>query len=85
MIGSAVPTQEYSTMPVPMSYRQIADDIDKRIALGEYRPGQELPSYPELAGLYSVSRATAARAYALLKDRGSVVGSPGRGVFVAER
>jgi GntR family transcriptional regulator len=85
MIGSAVLTQEYPTVPVPLSYRGIADDIAKRIELGEYTPGQELPSYPALAELYSVSRATAARAYAILKDRGLVVGAPGRGVFVAER
>jgi GntR family transcriptional regulator len=84
MIGSVVPTQECITVPVPMSYRQIADDLEARIRAGEYPPGAELPSYAELAKLYSVSRATATRAYGLLHDRGLVVGSPGRGVYVAE-
>lgn len=72
-------------MPTPMTYRQIADDITARITTGEYRPGQELPSYSQLAELYSVGRTTAARAYSLLHDRGIVIGAPGRGVFVAEK
>jgi DNA-binding GntR family transcriptional regulator len=85
MIGSVVPTQELSTVPtVPMSYRQIADDVADRIQAGEYRPGDELPSHAKLAELYSVSRATATRAYGLLHDRGLIVGVPGRAVYVAE-
>lgn len=70
---------------VPMHYRAIADDIAARIAAGEYPPDSKLPSYNEIADLYSVSFATAARAVSLLRDRGLVVGAPGRGVFVAER
>lgn len=71
-------------MPAKLTYRQIADDITERIARGEYRPGQQLPSYTELAELYSVSVATAARAYGLLRDRGTVDSAAGRGMFVAE-
>jgi len=65
-----------------MSYSQIADDIAARIASGEYKSGEKLPSYTALADLYSVSRATAARAYGLLNDRGVTIGSAGRGVYV---
>jgi DNA-binding GntR family transcriptional regulator len=77
----SMPTQEL-LVTVPMSYRQIADDLADRIARGEYTPGQRLPKYHELADIYSVSRATASRAYSLLIDRGTVNGSPGRGVYV---
>lgn len=52
---------------------------------GEYEPGAKLASYSQLADLYSVSFSTAARAVALLRDRGIVIGAPGRGVFVADR
>lgn len=69
--------------PIPLSYTDIAADITVKIKAGEYEPGAKLPSYSQLADLYSVSFSTAARAVALLRDRGIVVGAPGRGVFVA--
>jgi GntR family transcriptional regulator len=68
-----------------MTYRQIADDLQARIARGEYPPGSTLPSYRELAELYSVGTTTAANVYRVLTDRGVVVGQAGRGVFVAEK
>jgi GntR family transcriptional regulator len=71
-------------MPIPMSYRHIADDIAERVRAGEYPPGAQIPSYAELAVIYSVSVSTAAHAVGLLRDRGVVVGSPGRGVYVSE-
>ncbi|SCF21811.1 regulatory protein, gntR family [Micromonospora viridifaciens] len=71
--------------PIPLSYSDIAADISSKIESGEYEPGAKLPSYSQLADLYAVSFSTAARAIALLRDRGVVVGSPGRGVFVADR
>lgn len=70
---------------IPFSYANIAEDIATRIRDGEYGPGDKLPSYTQLADLYSVSFSTAARAVALLRDRGLVIGAPGRGLFVAER
>lgn len=71
-------------MPVPMSYRQIADDFAGKIAAGLYPAGSKLPSYDKLAHDYGVSYATAARAYGLLVDRQVVLGSPGRGMFVPD-
>jgi GntR family transcriptional regulator len=78
----AGPTQE-NDVPL-LTYRQIADDLAERIRRGEYSKADPLPSYTELAALYSVSVATAARAYALLKDRGVVVSAAGRGMFLPE-
>lgn len=54
----------------------------ERIEAGEYPPGSRLPTYRELADLYSVSYATAQRAIGTLRDRGIVRGQQGRGVFV---
>lgn len=85
MIGSEVLTQESTTVTIRLTYRQIADDMAARIDAGEYLPGDELPSYHALADMYSVSRATASRAYGLLRDRGKVVGTAGRGVYVAKQ
>ena len=72
-------------MPLPMTSAQIAEDLTARIKSGEYRPGQQLPTYHTLSKLYSVSYATIARVIVLLRDRGVVVGIPGRGVFVPEQ
>lgn len=69
---------------VPMSSDDIAEDIASRIATGEYPPGHMLPSYAQLADLYSVSVSTAARAMRDLRVRRLVVGSRGRGTYVAD-
>lgn len=71
-------------MPRRMTYREIADDLAARIKHGDYKPGEALPSYTELARLYSVSVSTAARVYVVLNERGATYGEPGRGVFVAD-
>lgn len=68
-----------------LTYEQIADDLAARIASGEYPPGFILPSQPELAALYSVSRATIERVHIILRERGLTFTVPGRGVFVMER
>jgi DNA-binding GntR family transcriptional regulator len=68
-----------------LTYREIADDLHRRIRIGEYPPGSALPQYQDLAGSYGVSVSTAQRAVMLLRDRGLVLGVPGRGVFVIGR
>lgn len=67
-----------------LTYMEIADDLQARIRAGEYAPGGRLPSYAQLAVLYSVSVSTAQRAITVLRVRGAVEGDPGVGVFVAE-
>lgn len=69
-------------MPRHLNYREIADDLAARIAAGEYPPGSKLPTYAQVADLYSVSYATAHRAIVMLQARGIVRGEQGRGVFV---
>lgn len=71
--------------PVHLTYREIAEDLTRRIEAGEYAATDgRLPSYSQIASLYSVSVATAQRAITLLNDRGTTVGVPGRGVWVAD-
>ncbi len=72
-------------VPLPMSSEQIIEDLTERIRSGEYPPGSQLPTYDSLATLYSVSPATIASVMRILRERGVVVGVPGRGTFVPEQ
>jgi GntR family transcriptional regulator len=69
-------------VPRHLTQREIVADIAARIESGEYAPGDKLPSYTEMAALYSVSRATAQRVVLVLSTMGLVEGRPGLGVFV---
>lgn len=71
--------------PNRLTYRQIADDLADRIARGEYPPGTMLPSYAQLAVMYSVSVSTAQGALRLLRDRGLTRSELGIGTFVIDR
>lgn len=65
--------------PTPL-FRQIADDLQRRIAAGEIE--RRLPGVRVIAATYGVAHATAARAVQELVSRGVVVSVPGRGTFV---
>lgn len=64
---------------------ELIEDLVRRIEQGVFPPGTKIPSGRELADHYDVSPSTIARAIATLRQRGVLVGRPGRGVFVAER
>jgi DNA-binding GntR family transcriptional regulator len=61
---------------------QIASDLRKKIEQGSLGPGALLPSEPELAQQYSVSRQTARTALQALEREGLVVVRPRRGRIV---
>ncbi|MEO3999666.1 GntR family transcriptional regulator [Mesorhizobium sp. CAU 1732] len=63
-------------------YLQIADDLKARIA--SLNPGTRLPSEPQLAKEFAVSRFTVARAVEQLTDEGLITRRQGSGTFVAE-
>src|SRR5689334_1899925 len=64
-------------------YRQIAAWLRGRIQAGEFRPGEDpLPSEKDLVEAFEVSRDTARRAVALLREEGLVVTVPQRGTYV---
>ena len=71
-------------MPIPKGYRQIADDLRARIAAGEFRPGERLPTYRVLSEHYDVTVTTVQKAVLLLQGAGLVVGVQGVGLYVAE-
>ncbi|MCX4231964.1 GntR family transcriptional regulator [Streptomyces ortus] len=64
-------------------YRRIAADIMRRIAAGEWRPGQDLPSRAELAAELGVNPQTVRLAYDLLRRTGILDGEERKRVYVA--
>lgn len=78
--GQGVPTPR--TIPVS---EQIAMAIRERIAAGELRPGDLIPSERQIVDEWRVAKMTAARAVARLKSEGLVETVPGRGVAVLDQ
>ena len=63
-------------------YLQIMDEINRRVALGDWAPGFKLPSLRELASEVKVSVITVKRAYLELERGGVIIAQQGRGSFV---
>lgn len=69
--------------PRPM-YLQIMDQVRRRVAVGDWPAGLELPSIRALASSIQVSVITIKRAYLELEREGVIVTRQGRGSFVAD-
>lgn len=65
-------------------YRQIMEQIKRRVAVGDWLPGEQLPSIRELAAAVRVSVITIKRVYLELEREGVIVTQQGKGSFVAE-
>ncbi|MBN1781213.1 GntR family transcriptional regulator [bacterium] len=70
-----------SKMPL---YRQIIEDIKRRIGAGHLKTGDQIASNAELARVYDVSMITVKKAIADLIKDGYLYGRVGRGTFVAD-
>ena len=64
-------------------YLQITEQIRRRIAVGDWPPGTEMPSIRQLAVALSVSVITVKRAYRDLEEEGAIVTRHGKGSRVA--
>jgi GntR family transcriptional regulator len=71
-------------MPDPR-YRQIAEDLRRKMESGEFGHGAQLPTELELREQYDASRNTVRDAVKWLISRGLVVTRPGHGTFVVEK
>ena len=69
--------------PRPL-YLQVKEQLRHRIAVGELKPGTEIPSIRQLAADIRVSVITIKRAYLELELEGVIQTRQGRGSFVAE-
>jgi DNA-binding GntR family transcriptional regulator len=67
-------------LPSEYAYRVIRE----RIASGEYRPGQQLPTVGDLTESLQVARATVVKALARLQQDGYVVSRKRWASFVAD-
>ncbi len=65
-------------------YLQIMDQVQQRIAAGDWASGSKLPSIRELAVAANVSVITVKRAYLELERSGLIVTQQGKGSFVAQ-
>ena len=63
---------------------QVAQSIQEAILAGEWEPGESLPTEPELAEEFGVSRAVIRDATRMLAAQGLVEAQHGRGVFVTQ-
>jgi len=66
-------------------YLQIMEQIKQRIAVGDWEPGQTIPSIRQLAVDLQVSVITVKRAYLELEREGVIVTQHGKGSHVAQR
>ena len=68
---------------VPLYY-QLQELLKEQIESGAWEPGERLPSEPELARRYGISRVVVRQALAILEDDRQVIRMQGRGTFVAQ-
>jgi GntR family transcriptional regulator len=64
------------------AYRRVADDLRQAIAVGTYRPGDQLPTLAELTTRYGIAVMTARDAIRQLVADGLVVSRQGKGAYV---
>ncbi len=65
-------------------YSQVRDAMVRKIGTGVWRPGQMIPTEPELAAEFSVSPGTIRKALAQMEADNLVVRRQGRGTYVAQ-
>jgi GntR family transcriptional regulator len=64
-------------------YRQIADELQRAVAVGVLKPGESLPATRQLAAELKLNANTVQHAYRTLVQEGVVEMRPGLGAFVA--
>ena len=63
----------------------LAQELRARIRAGEWRPGERIPSEPELARQETVSRSSMRAAITMLEEEGFVSRRHGSGTYVTHR
>lgn len=69
-----------SAVPI---YQKIIDDIHAKVASGELRPGDKLPTINEFKAEYKCSNEPVKAALRILSSSGATVGHQGRGHYIA--
>lgn len=66
-------------------YEQIINQVERYIALGIYKPMEQLPSVRELASTLGINPNTVKKAYSELELKGVIVTISTKGTFVSEK
>ena len=66
------------------TYIQIVEQVRQRIAEGELKPGDQLPTVRALASELRINFNTVARSYRLLDEAGVISTQQGRGTYILE-
>jgi GntR family transcriptional regulator len=72
------------TNPLPL-YAQLAELLRHRIARGDWKEGERLPSHDALTREFAVARVTVRQAITLLESEGLLLSRQGKGTFVTAR
>ncbi len=72
----------YEPIQTGRLYKQIVEQIERRIVAGDLKVGDQLPPEPELARQFTVSRTAVREAVKALCEKGLIEIRPGRGTFV---
>ena len=80
----SVGTQQLDRRSFVPLYYQLQEIIKEQIESGYWKPGDALPSEPELARRFGVSRVVVRQALAILDDDHQIVRIRGRGTYVAK-
>ena len=64
-------------------YRQLVEQVRRRVAAGQWRAGDSLPSVRELAQALAINPMTVSKAYSLLESEGVLERQRGVGMAVA--
>ena len=65
-------------------YRQIVEQIKYKIASGELKPNEQLPSIRDLAKQLKINPRTVVKVYEELQSGGLVIRRQGQGVFIKD-
>ncbi len=66
-------------------YRQIVDEVERRVSIGVLKPDEPLPAVRKLAAQLKVNANTVQHAYQTLEQEGSVYVKRGLGTFISSR
>lgn len=65
-------------------YLQIVKDMCKLICIGEYKPGEKIPSVRDLALRYNANPNTCVKSLQILEDKGLIVTASTSGKFITK-
>lgn len=63
-------------------YKQLIRAVQAMVGTGEYREGDFIPSMNELANELNISKETVKKAYSILREKGIIESSHGKGFYV---